>query len=148
MDAEDKGFDDTAGLEGEEELRIEAMNVSMSSRMMEWMRLCVLLCWLASKRYSGSERRVARREGQDCGRKMCRCVRLLDTTVWRVVLARASRGWWADWCFVRRRLKVTSARRWMLKWWRGSKSITALDWPPSGVEEGREAGRRAWAMMR
>jgi hypothetical protein len=46
-------------------LRIDHTNASTSSRTMECTRLCILLWRFASKRYSGSERRVDTRESHD-----------------------------------------------------------------------------------
>lgn len=43
---------------------------------------------------------------------------------------------------------MVDTRRATLKWWRGSRRMTAASWPLRSVVELNEEGRMAWAMLR
>ena len=82
----------------------------------------------------------------DCGRKMCTCRRLVAMRVLMAGLS-GSISFAAEWRVVDIMVKITFASRGTLKWWSGSKRMTAAFWPDSGVEE-NVVGRMAWAMIR
>lgn len=46
------------------------------------------------------------------------------------------------------KLRITLARRGTLKWWSGSRRMTALEWPLMLGIKGCVGGRMAWVMMR
>lgn len=90
---------------------------------------------------------VDRRDGQECGRKMWTCWRDWDTRFFKAAFRVGEMGVWAVGMCEIRWWRVISARRGMLMWWRGSKIITAADWPARVMEE-NVGGKMAWAMMR
>lgn len=125
---------------------IDHMNASTSSSTMECMRRCMLLCLSLSNKYSGRVFNVDSGAVHDCGRKMCTCSRLVAM---RVLMAglRGSMSSAVEWRAVDVMLKSILASRGTLKWWSGSKRMTAAFWPGSGAEE-NDGGRMAWAMIR
>lgn len=86
---------------------------------------------------------MARRESHDWGRKMCKCRRLRETIRFRSVVVESSSGFLFVCSEVMRMLSITLVRWGMLKWERGSKRITALEWVGSRREVESEVGRIA-----
>jgi hypothetical protein len=128
------------------EERMDHVNTSTSSRMMEWMRRCMLLCRVPLNKYSGKAFSVASIEGHDCGRKMCTWSRLVAIRSLTSGFKR-SMSFLASVSAVMMMLNITIARRETLKWCSGSKRMTAAFWPDSGIEV-KDAGKMAWAMTR
>jgi hypothetical protein len=105
--------------------RIEGTKASMSSSTIECTRRCILLCLVPSNKYSGKARSVARSEAQDCGRKICTCIKLRPTRVLICDFSTSVIEVPVDRIAVRMMLSMTAARRGTLKWWSGSKRMTA-----------------------
>lgn len=153
VDAVDRGFGSAIALECEEELEFEAFlisdaNVSISSRIIECTRRCILLCLSSSNRYSGNVRSVSSKDVHDCGRKICTCSIHRATRLFISAFKRASIVFPAARIRELRRWSITSARRGTLIWLRESKMMTMASWPPSAMEEEENTeGKIAWEMM-
>lgn len=88
---------------------------------------------MEEKRYEGSWCRVESRAGQDCGRKMWTWVRHWVARLRREAFVLVVSVVWSGSADVRSWSRIV-ARRGTLKWWSGSKRMTAAEWPPRLVD--------------